>query len=172
LSSDFREFARLEPVTPPAGLTSRIQSVVEKDLNPSPWKTFGLLAGIHFFMGLLTLSFCPQFGIRIAGSGMGLMEYFMGFGDIGCGACCGVIFLGGSLLIASLILSPDQVRTIRKYRWLEVGALCLLSLGLFIMLQREIVLGFALAWLAGSFMGGLMTLEAGWRLSSATRRSQ
>ena len=69
-----------------------------------------------------------------------------------------------SLLLASFLLDPDQLRVIRRHRWLEVGALTFLSLGLFVMLQAEIVLGFALAWLAGSLLGGLATLELGWSI--------
>src|SRR5262245_52340382 len=100
----FREFMSELAASPPREVSEKLQGLVERDLNPSPWSTFARLAGIHFVMGLLTLSLCPQFGIRVFGKGMGLMQYFMGLGDLGCGACCGVLFLGGTLFLASVLL--------------------------------------------------------------------
>lgn len=164
MNSDLDGFLKEEGSQPPASISEGIMSRVRQDLNPSPWTTFAKLAAIHFFVGLFTLSLCPQFGVRTFGTGMGLMHYFMALGDVGCGIACGFLFIGASVLLASLFLSPDQVRVIRKHRMLELGALTLLSLGFFIMMSAEIVLGFALAWLIGSIVGGLATLEAGWFL--------
>jgi len=164
MSSDFEGFLKGDSVEPPSGLSQGLFDRVRRDLNPSPWTVFAKLAAIHFLTGLFTLSLCPQFGMRVFGSGMGLMQYFMGMGDVGCGIACGVLFLGISMFLASLLLGADQVRAIRRHRALELGALTLLSLGVFVMLQAEIVLGFALAWLVGSMIGGLMTLELGWAI--------
>jgi len=42
--------------------------------------------------------------------------------------------------------------------------LTLLSLGFFVMLDAEFILGFTAAWIVGSVIGGCMTLELGWTL--------
>jgi hypothetical protein len=162
MTSDYQEFLAIGSAEAPRGISEKVLVQVRRDLNPSPWAVFARLSAIHFFTALFTLSLCPQFGVRVLGSGMGLMHYFMGLGDTGCAIACGVLFIGTSVLLASLLLGPDQVRTIRKHRLLELGALTLLSLGVFVMMQAEIVLGFALAWLVGSFVGGIATLEVGW----------
>src|SRR4051794_27445893 len=129
MKRDFQEFLRSGSDLPPRGVSEEILSRVSRDLNPSPWLVFARLAAIHFFTALGTLSLCPQFGVRIYGQGMGLMQFFMRLGDADCGIACGSVFVGASVLAATLLLSPDQVRTIRRYRFLELGALTFLSLG-------------------------------------------
>jgi hypothetical protein len=93
---------------------------------------------------------------------MGLMEFFMHFGEYGCMVACGSFFLGSSILGAMLLLRPEEIRVIRSHRILELGALTLLSVGFFIMLQAEVVLGFFLAWAVGALVGGIFTLEVAW----------
>lgn len=95
---------------------------------------------------------------------MGFMQFFMNLGDAGCGIFCGFLFLGSSALLAGLLLGPEQVNAIRNHRVLSFGALTFLSLGFFLMLHAEIVLGFAAAWVLGSWVGGMLSLEVGWRL--------
>ena len=174
MNRDFDEFKQIEPVLPPNSVTRSILARVHRDLHPSAWKVFSKLALIHFFTALATLSLCPQFGWRLFGDGMGLMQYFSGLGDTGCGAACGSLFLGTSLLTATFLLRPEEVRCLRKNRLLELGALTLLSLGFFLMIHAEIAIGFGLAWLVGSVLGGIATLELGWviRLNIPFTRSR
>ena len=163
MSRDFEDFKKGEPVTPPTAVSENLLAKVYHDLNPSSWKVFSKLALIHFFTAAAMLSVCPQFGFRLFGKGMGLMGYFMHFGEYGCMLACGSIFLSSSVLIAMLLLRPEEIRVIRNNRLLELGALTLLSLGFFIMVSAaEIVFGFALAWVLGSLLGGILTLEAAW----------
>jgi hypothetical protein len=162
MNRDYEEFKQLEPMLPPKSVSESLLARVCADLHPSAWKVFSKLALIHFFTALGTLSLCPQFGWRLFGDGMGLMQYFSGLGDTGCGVACGSLFLGSSLLIATFLLRPEEVRRLRKNRVLELGALTLLSLGFFVMIHAEIAIGFLLAWLVGSVLGGIATLELGW----------
>jgi hypothetical protein len=159
---DFDEFKNSDSIRPPDPLSKRILERVRHDLNPSGWKVFSKLSLIHFFTAAFTLSICPQFGFRLFGDGMGLMGYFMRLGDYGCMVACGSIFLGSSIFVAMLLLRPEEIRVIRGNRLLELGALTLLSLGFFLMIHAEVVIGFALAWAVGSLLGGLVTLEIAW----------
>ena len=161
---DSVEFRNTQPVNPPQILSEQIFSRVRRDLNPSIWKVFSKLSLIHFFTALATLSICPQFGVRLLGEGVGLMTYFMQFGAYGCMLACGSFFVGSSVLVAMIILRSEEIRVIRNHRILELGALSLLSLGFFIMLQAKMILGIFFAWAVGSFVGGILMLELGWNI--------
>lgn len=162
LNQEYREFQKDGEFTPPPIVSEAILARVESDLNPSAWRVFSKIAAVHFLVGLVTLSLCEQLGVRLLGEGAGLMHYFMVLGPHGCMAACGAFFIGSSLLLGSWILSPDEVRALRRHRWLQVAALVLLSLGALVMADAEIVLGFALAWILGSWLGGVGMLELGW----------
>jgi hypothetical protein len=163
-NDDFKTFRSVDPIEPPVTISNDVLSLVRRDLNPSAWKVFSKLTLIHFVTALITLSFCPQFGIHLFGDRMGLMRVFMSLGEYGCLVACGSFFTGSSLLFASLFLRPEEVQKIRKYQLLELGTLTLLSLGFFVMLDAEFILGFTAAWIVGSVIGGCMTLELGWTL--------
>lgn len=160
---EFQEFHTMA-VEPPRYLSEKIQNDVYCDLHPSAWKVFSKLSFIHFSVGLVTLSICPQFGFRLLGNGMGLMGSFMNFGPYGCMVACGSFFVGSSILVASLILRSEEVRKLRKNSLLGVSALALLSIGFFIMLDADIVFGYALAWIFGSTMTGITLLQVAYVL--------
>ena len=83
------------------GISRNILSRVHADLNPSAYFVFSKLLIIHVFSALVTLSMCPQFGVRLLGEGMGLMHTFMILGPFGCLVACGMFFTGTSVFIAS-----------------------------------------------------------------------
>lgn len=160
--NDWNEFQRTDEIAPPVALTKSLFATVRADLHPNPWTVFSKLSLIHAFTGIFTLSVCPQFGIRLFGEGMGLMHWFMKLGDYGCMLACGTFYLGTSLFAAALVLRPEEIQTVRKNRFLELTGLTLLSLGFFLMVSSEIVVGLAAAWALGSIFGGMTLLETGW----------
>ncbi len=169
--SEFDEFEKLAPITPPRAVSEQIIARVRAELDPSTWQVFAKLSLIHLGTALLTLSICPQFGFRLFGEGMGLMGYFMSFGDLACAATCGFFFLSSSLLVAALVLRGPEIRALRRHRFAELLALTGLSLGFFLMrAPSEIVLGFTAAWAAGSILGGWLTLELAWVLNRRAAR--
>lgn len=161
MNKDYQEFMDSKEVNPPQRIRDHIFSVVHRDLNPNPWQIFAKLSLIHFFVGVVTLSLCPQFGVRVFGDGMGLMRFFTSLGTYGCMAACGAFFVGTSLLVAAFMLNRDELRALKKYRLLQVSAITLLSMGAFIMADAEILFWFGLAWVFGSMIGGLAMLELG-----------
>ena len=170
--NDFQDFKNGEPVSPPSHLSQAIQDRVHSDLNPSAWKVFSKLSLIHFVVGLVTLSICPQFGFRIFGEGSGLMGVFMTLGPSACGLACGSFFLGSSILVASLVFRLEELRQLRKNEFLAVASLALMSMGFFIMLDTDVVFGFAIAWLLGSMMAGMSLIEIifAWRIRTGLSR--
>ena len=160
---EFNEFVEADSIQPPKHLAESIVTRVRADLNPSSWLVFAKLSAIHAVMGFITLLFCPQFGFGFT-DGMGLMALFMRFGDQACMLGCGAVFMGGSLLTASLVLRPEEVLTIRKTELLQISTLALLSIGVFICTGTGVIAGLGLFWVLGSIIGGLGTFEFGWRL--------
>jgi hypothetical protein len=162
MKKEFSNFLNTKTIIPPSQISENILYRVKKDLNPSVYLVSGKLSLIHILVSLVTLSVCPQFGFRLLGEGMGLMHIFSVFGKIGCTIVCGFFFLGISLLVATLVLKKEEIKIIRKKRFLEVLILAFLSLGFFLMIDVEVVFGMAILWFFGSVLGGLILLEAGW----------
>lgn len=160
-SKDFENFLNTPEVTPPKYLTDKILSRVQMDLNPGIVNVFFKLVLIHAIVGSIVLSFCPQFGIGYF-SHMGIMHYFMYLGPTICTMLCGGIFLGTSMFASALLLKPEEVKVLRKKRILQISALGLISLILFMILGAEVVLALGVAWLFGSFIFGILSLEFGW----------
>lgn len=164
IEQEYREFLQIDRSTPAQNLSERIHAQIFRDLNPSAWNIFAKLSLIHLVIGLTTLALCPQFGVRTLGSGLGIAKYFLFLGSYGCIAACGAFFLGATLLIAALVLRPEDVRVLRRHEFLQMSVVAMLSLGGFVMFEAEILFGFALAWFVGSILGGMAMLEAGWFL--------
>ena len=159
-SKDFSDFHHADPIAPPSRLSEAILNQVHRDLNPSAWSVFAKVSLIHFFVGLATLSFCPQFGLGLLGNKPGLMGFFMSLGPYGCVLACGSFFLGTSVFVACLLLRAEELGKLKRNSLLITSALASLSLGFFIMAgSTEIILGFAIAWLFGSIMAGMAFVE-------------
>jgi hypothetical protein len=156
---EFEEFKESEGPLPPSSFTQAIFAHVNRDLSPLAWQVFAKLSLIHFFVAAVMLTICPQFGIRLFGEGLGLMGYFMRLGDYGCPIACGAFFMGSSLVVATFLITIEEVRVLKQNQLLEFGALALLSLGAFIMLHAEVVVGFALSWILGTVLGGSISFE-------------
>jgi hypothetical protein len=168
---DYLDFKTSDSVSPPPRVSEQIMSQVRKDLNPSNWQVFSKISKIHFFAALITLSVCPQFGFRVLGSGLGLMEVFMAFGSYGCNVACGSFFIGVTMIASSVLLRPEELRQLKRNSFLEVSLLSFASLGVFIMVgSAEILFSFAVAWLFGSLMSGMALIEVAYFIR--TKRAQ
>ncbi len=166
---EFQDFMAAEQAQAPKAVSDYILARVHKDLNPSSWLVFAKVSAIHALMGFITLLFCPQFGLGFT-DGMGLMALFMRFGDQACMVGCGAVFMGGSLLTASLVLRDEEARVIRQTELLQVSTLALLSMGVFICAGVGVVASLGAFWVLGSILGGVGTFEAGLRLRHWIRR--
>lgn len=158
---EFQEFVSLSSAEPPFRISENIINHVKHALNPSPVKVFAKLSLIHLVMGTITLLFCPQFGVSFFNS-MGLMFIFMQLGPNVCMVACGALFLGTSMLTASIILRPEEIKILRRGAPLHIAILSTLSMGVLICTNAEIALGLGALWFLGSIIGGTSTLELGW----------
>ncbi|MGK5087344.1 hypothetical protein WDW86_07280 [Bdellovibrionota bacterium FG-2] len=169
-AQEFQSFVAGEEVLPPANISENILSQIHRDLNPAAWRVFSKLAFIHLMVGSVTILFCPQFGINLMG-GMGLMSLFMRYGAQVCMVACGAVFMGGSALAGAIFLRPEEVRVIRRTRFLQISALTLLSMGVFVCAGAVLIFSLASFWLVGSVLGGLVSLEFGWILRMGVGRT-
>lgn len=145
-----------------AGVLDPARERVVALLHPNGWSVFAKLGAIHLAVGVLTLAFCPQFGVKIGAFGLGLARLFAYFGAYGCMVGCGAFFMGSSLVAAGCLLKPEEVRVLRGHQVLQLAALALLSLGAFVMLDAQILAGYAAVWAVGSTLGGVAALELTW----------
>lgn len=164
INSDFNEFMDSAPKAPPYDLKKKIFFQVHQDLNPNAWFIFSKISLIHLLVGFVTLSLCPQFGLRVFGEGLGFMKLFISLGTYGCAAICGAFFVGSSLLASAFFLRFEELKVLKNHYWLQISALTFLSLGAFIMAGADILLSFAVVWLLGSVVGGIVMLELGRKL--------
>jgi len=169
LAEEFAEFMKCESYVVPPEVGEKILRRVTADLNPSAWTVFSKVGVVQAIVGLVSLLFCPQFGFSLTGS-HGIMHFFMQFGMSVCMAACGTLFVGTSLLISALVLRADEVRVLRRNRILQVAALSLLTAGAFFCLGAEVLELVTLAWLGGAILGGMGTLELGWRARQGVRK--
>ena len=162
-SSDFDEFQGFESGPVPRELSEGICEFVGSQLHPSALLIFAKLSLVQFAVGLVTLLFCPQFGFALTSS-LGFMPELMRISEGVCMLGCGAFFAGSSLLVASLVLKTEEVRTLKRHALLQLGGVATLSLGLFVCFGAETVLTLGLIWMLGAILGGVMSLEAGWYL--------
>ena len=163
LAAEYDTFIESPPVEPPTTLSRDVLTKVSILMNPSPYMVFAKLSFIVFFVGLLNMTLCPQFGLNVVRNS-GLMEYFMNFGRYGCDIACGAFFLGTGLFTSSFLLKPEDVRVIKTHIILQVSALSTLSLVFFVASGGNIYFEKALLWFIGSVLGGLVSLELGYFL--------
>lgn len=155
---EFEEFSQVssEAVQVPPSLYSKIK----KRLFPNPWMVFGKIAAVHAFVGFLSLGICSQFGLNPFNTSYSLSEWFMQkAGHSVCMIFCGVFFIASTYLLANLILNLEELEAIRKFEWLQVSILSMGSLAAFHFFGGEIIMSFALLWMVGAFIGGLLSIE-------------
>ena len=169
--SEFNSFIEDEPVTPPLRVKGLVQEQISRDLNPATWKITLKMMLVMVITMPLNLLLCPQFGMGfVQSSGLQsiIMPYIMFFGIYGCIALCGAVFIGTTTLIATLIFRPEEVRAVRAQRLLQLSFLSLLALGAFVCFGADVFLTTGIMWLCGAMLGGVATLELGWRYRLST----
>jgi hypothetical protein len=157
---EFSEFMD-SSMNPPDELSNNVKSYISTQLNPNPWMVFSKLSFLHLIGGMITLSFCPQFGVSIFGNDYGLTKYLFKLGPYGCTFACGAIFIGITMALASTFMTKEEIKKIKQHFSLQLLSIALLSLGSFLMLNAEILLSFGIAWIFGGLIGGMAILETG-----------
>ncbi len=158
---EFQEFLNSESAQVPKNISENILGQVHRDLNPEPLKVFSKIFLIHIFTGFFTLLMCPQLGVSLTSS-MGLMAVLMKLGPAVCMFGCGVVFMGLSLFVSSLLIRPEEIRVFKNHQVLQISLLTFISLGLLLFFGADASLLFGFLWVLGGVFGGWISLEIGW----------
>jgi hypothetical protein len=158
-NAEFQSFLKAEAQTPPARLSQTLRAKVRADLNPPLWSVFGKTALVHLAVGALTLIFCPQFGLGTSSHGM--LHWLMQYGEAVCSFGCGAFFLGSGALVTAFMLTPEQMRVMRRTEFPQYALLAVLFATAFFALGAQVADLLGAIWLAGSVLGGLIAFELG-----------
>lgn len=161
---EYHDFLNAEEVPVPPELSHRVLNLIKNRMLPSVSQIFFKLLMLHIPIGILSLFVCDQFGMNPFESNFSLAHYFMYFGHSFCMFLCGLLFIGGSILISGFILSPHEVRALRKKSYLQSFLLAGISYGTFLMFGAEITFSIVLVWLLGAILGGIISSEVVFRL--------
>ncbi len=153
-TNDFDSFAEGDSQLPAgsAFILNKIHQDIQK-LAPHKSQVAVKMGLIHLFSSILTLSACPQFGLRLFFKGEGLMHYFMQLTPTFCQSLCGGLYLSVTFLLARLVLSYDEWLMILRSRTLSIGTLTLGSLGTFAMINQGLSLEAGAFWILGAVVG-------------------
>lgn len=140
-------------------------NMIMKEMNPSIKLIFGKLLLVQGFIGLLTMTFCPQFNLSLTNT-YDLFHYFHRiFGHEVCMLICGSIFLGTGAIFASYILSDGEVAKIKQSKFLFFTSISILAASIFMILGTQAYLHLVLYWMIGATISsiGLFELNTGIR---------
>lgn len=158
---DFTEFSTTKSHSVP----DSIYKSLKKRLFPNPWVVFMKIAAVHTIVGFLSLTVCNQFGLNPFQTQQTLTTWFMKLaGHNICMLLCGTFFMMGTYIFANLILTLEEIETVKRYEWLQTGIFGLVSLAAFHFFGAELIGTFVVLWFAGGMLGGLFSIEGSYRI--------
>lgn len=162
LIRDFHEFCdESNKVEVPPHLFNKIKA----RLFPNPWKVFSKISVIHGVVGFLSLGICNQFGLNPFKTAYSLSDLFMKTaGHNFCMLACGILFISTTYLFSNIFLTLEELESIRKYEWLQLGVLSMASLASFYFFGAELVGTFVGLWLLGAVIGGILSIEISFKI--------
>lgn len=113
--------------------------------------------GFQILGGLISLMFCPQFGVGFFGGGHGITHELKMIGDWACALFCGSLFLSVGTILSLLTMKGEELWWIwkRKKNYLVfIPAFCwavLMLLNLSLKLPHE-SLSYHLTWISAAIM--------------------
>ena len=143
----------------PTQTSEKILNEIHGRLHPKLSHVILKLFSIHLMTAVITLSVCPQFGIKLFKIPFNLMNSLMVFGMPACYFLCGLFFTTTSIMMAAFILKRDEIRSLKYNKFLATSALILSSIGFFGIMSPNFFLEFSILWLFGAITGIVMTLE-------------
>lgn len=169
---DYQDFIDSDKTSIPQEVTNGVLSKIQNLLNPSAWSVFFKILGIHLVTGLVSLSFCHQFGLNPFNTKYSLADWFMSVGGHHfCMLGCGVLFVGGGILAAGYFLTVEEIKALKRTEFLQNLSLGLISLGLFAAFGVEMILSIAGLWLLGALIGGFIATTAVYKIKGLSLAS-
>lgn len=113
---------------------------------------------------LISLSFCPQFGLSFFLEGHGFTHHLRMIGDWACAFFCGTLFLGSGALLALFFMKAEELWWLWKRRQLALITLPALSWGVLMLFNVSLKLpqesvSYHFSWLAAGIVVQLILLR-------------
>jgi hypothetical protein len=161
--NELNEFSNLKVDS--SQISPALRSSLRNKLFPNPALVFSKVLAVHALVGYFSLAICDQFGLNPFQTQQSLTLWFMKIaGHSFCMLLCGTFFMMTTYVLSNLILSLEEIETIKRYEWLQTGIMGLISLAAFYFFGAELVGTFVLLWIIGAFMGGYVSIELSYRL--------
>ncbi len=158
--AEFKKFTASSGQVPDS-VSREVLGFVRLELNPPLHKVFAKGLLIHAVVAVISLIFCPQFGIGLLSRGDGLMAVYMTLGPTWCAVFCGATFLGLSSLLTAFLLKPEEIRRANAFGYAYFPILTALSFAALMLGGGTSDLETFALWSLGAFVGGWGILKLG-----------
>lgn len=150
---DYKSFADGDENQPPSRLSDLIRSKVSRNINPNRRQVLEKFLVLHAAALVLTLTFCPQFGLGPVGGGHGIMHLVMQYGETVCAIFCSAVLFGTTLAFAGLFLNRHEMKVASAHSFSTAVAVSSVSFAFFMLLdavtvQVAVNLSYGLVWAA------------------------
>jgi hypothetical protein len=159
LLNEFCNFVDAKQVAPPVRIELKIMQMVEHDLSPSQWLVFIKFFFIQSFAGGATLFICPQFGFGFGEHNTFIHALHEELTPFLFYITCGFFFVFIGAAMSGLLLSYDEIRLIKRSKYIYYVFYSLVASLIFFTLGAEILLFSTTAWILGSIMGNSFGFE-------------
>ncbi len=169
INDDLQEFIACRNGLVPARAHARVLCHIKAELQPSAVLVFAKLSLVQAVMGMLTLSFCPQFGLSLGGSAELLHYIHHAYGESVCALICGAIFIAPGAAFATYLLKPaevDKVRSAGLFHHLAIAGVALLAFSLW---GADTFNQLTLLWFAAAALTGTLLFDFNLWLRAALR---
>lgn len=167
LKDDLNDFISGPSVQMPTTLEQNIRTRIHQRLNPTWHSIFFKLALIQLIISPALFVICPQFNLGFYPHSF-LGKIFMSWGETACNLSCGALFLGSGAIVSGFFLKHDELRTLRKNRFISLTGLAFLTLTLFVLFGVKIQLFMFLVWGVGAISTAMVSLELIWKTRAIT----
>lgn len=120
--------------------------------------------GFQVLGAIISLSFCPQFGLSFFVEGHGITHGLRMIGDWACALFCGSLFLSMGLIIAMLFMKADELWWILRRKKIALSVLPATFWGILMLLNVSLKLpseapDYHLVWLATAILVQFLWLK-------------
>jgi len=150
---EFCDFVEAAPMEPSSQTDALIRQKVEAVMYPRQWLVYGKFFSLEVFAGMVTLFICPQFGLGFAEHNEFLHRLHVVLNPFFFYMACGLFFVVFGAAISALLLSYDEIQSIRKSKYIYFLIYALSLYFIFFMLATEIMWMSLLPWILGVILG-------------------
>lgn len=159
LNQEYTDFISGEEFTPSHESTNNIEALIKQDLQQSLISVLLKLLTIQIFVGLLTMTICPQFSLSFTGHDALFHFFHRNFGMQGCMIACGAFFVGSGAFLSNIFLTGTQLQKIHKFNILAYFCVSFLAVLIFSLFVNNLTQVTTLFWFIGAFVGGISAFE-------------